>query len=443
MSDRDALIAAILANPDEDTPRLMYADWLDEHGEAPRAEFIRVQCELARQRAAEADLPESFGTSTSNGDSVWPMSSRPHDTEERRDQRRRELDLLNAHSDEWRKGLPNYADNRQTRHSLRFRRGFVGHVLVYLGPLIKSPTALWEHHPVESLFVVCANGLARHKVPGCAPLAAVRELRLANRGASVITPFADCPHLSGVRELHLGFYGPHDDDLTVLARSPHLKPVALDLSCEEQSEAAFARMLAAPFASRLRRFRPYHVPAWGPEVIAGAPLPELRFLDLRGGSYGDASVVALTRSKHLTRLVTLDLSSNKLTDAALETLAAWPGLESIKSLNLSHNSDVTARGIAALLRAPNFQPIHLGLRGTGAGDDGAKELARWPGLANIIDLDLSYARVGDAGASAMADSPHWRDIWYLRLRGSEPFGEDSAQRLRSRIGGRKIDIWVR
>lgn len=46
--DGDALLAAIRADPDDDTVRLVYADWLDERGEAERAEFIRVQCELAR-----------------------------------------------------------------------------------------------------------------------------------------------------------------------------------------------------------------------------------------------------------------------------------------------------------------------------------------------------------------------------------------------------------
>src|SRR5215207_9918468 len=48
MSDRDALIAAICAQPDEDTPRLAFADYLDEFDESPRAEFIRAQVELAR-----------------------------------------------------------------------------------------------------------------------------------------------------------------------------------------------------------------------------------------------------------------------------------------------------------------------------------------------------------------------------------------------------------
>jgi uncharacterized protein (TIGR02996 family) len=48
MSDEAALLRAIGAHPDEDTPRLIYADWLDEHGRAERAEYIRVQ--VARQR---------------------------------------------------------------------------------------------------------------------------------------------------------------------------------------------------------------------------------------------------------------------------------------------------------------------------------------------------------------------------------------------------------
>lgn len=43
-----SLLAGICAEPLEDTPRLVYADWLDEHGRYERAEFIRVQCELAR-----------------------------------------------------------------------------------------------------------------------------------------------------------------------------------------------------------------------------------------------------------------------------------------------------------------------------------------------------------------------------------------------------------
>lgn len=58
--DEKAHLAAIIENPDDDTPRLVYADFLDEHGRHERAEFVRVQCELARRPPCEfADTPVS------------------------------------------------------------------------------------------------------------------------------------------------------------------------------------------------------------------------------------------------------------------------------------------------------------------------------------------------------------------------------------------------
>src|SRR6476661_1583991 len=44
----EPFLAAITADVDEDTPRLVYADWLQENGDEPRAEFIRLQCALAK-----------------------------------------------------------------------------------------------------------------------------------------------------------------------------------------------------------------------------------------------------------------------------------------------------------------------------------------------------------------------------------------------------------
>jgi uncharacterized protein (TIGR02996 family) len=96
MTDGDALVAAVEANPDDEAPRLVYADWLDERGDAEgaceqrlavklkyvlldpesdpprfecasvcetygradRAEIIRTQCQFERLRAAKADLEE-------------------------------------------------------------------------------------------------------------------------------------------------------------------------------------------------------------------------------------------------------------------------------------------------------------------------------------------------------------------------------------------------
>lgn len=43
----DWFLADVLAHPESDACRLIYADWLDEQGREERAEFIRVQIELA------------------------------------------------------------------------------------------------------------------------------------------------------------------------------------------------------------------------------------------------------------------------------------------------------------------------------------------------------------------------------------------------------------
>jgi uncharacterized protein (TIGR02996 family) len=44
--EQAALLAAIVAEPDDDTPRLVYADWLQEHGDEEQAEFIRESIRL-------------------------------------------------------------------------------------------------------------------------------------------------------------------------------------------------------------------------------------------------------------------------------------------------------------------------------------------------------------------------------------------------------------
>lgn len=61
-SDKEILFKAVLSDPASDTPRLALAEWLDRYGDPARAEFIRVQCGLAKcgpphKRPAHADVP--------------------------------------------------------------------------------------------------------------------------------------------------------------------------------------------------------------------------------------------------------------------------------------------------------------------------------------------------------------------------------------------------
>jgi uncharacterized protein (TIGR02996 family) len=63
VSDDPAFLAAILDAPDDDAPRLVYADRLEDMGQHERADFVRVGCELARMRRWSSEqflvLPES------------------------------------------------------------------------------------------------------------------------------------------------------------------------------------------------------------------------------------------------------------------------------------------------------------------------------------------------------------------------------------------------
>ena len=89
MTDRTALIASILGNPQEDTPRLVYADWMEEQGEVERAEFVRCQVELS--------VIGDFDFTDRNRQ----LGHQCHADKTREELRRRERELLNRHHRQW------------------------------------------------------------------------------------------------------------------------------------------------------------------------------------------------------------------------------------------------------------------------------------------------------------------------------------------------------
>ena len=115
MSDRPALIEAIRANPEEDTPRLVLADWYEENGDAARAEFIRVQCELARLDPSSDRYPELH---------------------------LRQLQIQAEHEREW---LGDWAD-RLVRWE--FRRGMLDEVTIQPESYCQGGAELFREHPI-------------------------------------------------------------------------------------------------------------------------------------------------------------------------------------------------------------------------------------------------------------------------------------------------------
>src|SRR4051794_37466962 len=77
MDERQARLVAIIASPEQDAPRLAFADWLEKHGDKhdhARAEFIRVQCRSERL---------------------------PYDDPEQKELGKRERRLRAAHAQQW------------------------------------------------------------------------------------------------------------------------------------------------------------------------------------------------------------------------------------------------------------------------------------------------------------------------------------------------------
>src|SRR5262245_17786546 len=113
---REAFLQAIIDDPDDDTPRLIFADWLDEHGDPERAEFIRLQCEI------EHLLP---------GDSRRPV------LEDRID------DLLAEHEMDW-------LGPADALGTWEWRRGFVEEVDLDDSLTLEPARPQFERHPVRA-----------------------------------------------------------------------------------------------------------------------------------------------------------------------------------------------------------------------------------------------------------------------------------------------------
>lgn len=116
MLDRTQL-GAVLVDPYDDAPRLILADWLEERGFRERAEFIRVQCELASQPKTGWSFLRD-GTS----DDAAHHAER-YDTNPRIEAlQRRSTQLVNLHANDWFK----FGSFNPT--ALAWGRGFVSYV---------------------------------------------------------------------------------------------------------------------------------------------------------------------------------------------------------------------------------------------------------------------------------------------------------------------------
>jgi uncharacterized protein (TIGR02996 family) len=343
-TDGDALRRAILADPEDDTPRLVYADWLQEHGEEDRAAFIRAQIEHARA--------EPFG----------PKARAAGELAD---------NLLHRSADNWKAWTDTVRDQVL---DLRFERGFVAHVNAEPGAFLRVAAELFAEHPVQSLRLVPhTNPEYRSELAPVFDLPCLRQLRRLAFAPETEFLFDDYEalagsrHLAGLTDLAMPGCPIHDvqwlEDLIRgerfpalaglnVADNPHLGPTLaaalgradhrdirrLDLS--KVSSLTSDELLQIVGSRCLRRVEELRL-AWAPLPKDTGPLfhmnigwvipwDRLAVFEIGGQRVGDEGVREIVTKPEAGGLRWLGLANNALTREGVRMLGA------AKHLNLNH-----------------------------------------------------------------------------------------------------------
>lgn len=381
MSDADGLMAEIRAGPDDDAPRLVLADWLDDHGEADRAEFVRLQVRLGR--TPEYD-PEHF------------------------ELQERSRDLLAEHRTAWTPRLPQWGKEVRTS----FCRGLPETARLPSGVFRRHGASLARKLPLlrrAELTTEAADGEAARQ----AATVGVTELEMHLRFPSADQVARQLEHLGdGQRLRRLSFTG-------------GMNPAWLS-----------GALVAWPGLARLTGlgFRQDNTGDDYHGVFGSPRLGELHWLEL--GVAGPGMVGTLARAERLAGLCHLRLSTAG--DAARGlTAARWRELQRLRLIAMHLGEDGTREVLRsrwmASLRSLELDTLHAG-RGACSGllggrptlsslrlsglDDGAEWcrcLAQADESAGLAALELDGYGFGTEGAAALAGASKFGRLHRLRL----------------------------
>ncbi|MER2562162.1 MAG: TIGR02996 domain-containing protein [Myxococcaceae bacterium] len=382
--------AAVLAAPDDDAPRLVFADLLTGHGD-PRGEFIALQCRLA----------------------ATP------DDDARRALRIAENKLLAAHEAKWTADFFDVAKSTPFRKvKVVFHRGFLEEAtlpidalddlepLFQAAPLLRrlrfdSPGFTGQTHAPPTL----AGRLSSPRLRNVRAL----DLRLPAGGDAVALELAQCPHLGGLHTLHL--------EATSWPIPDFPTPVFSGLPASHRLGPRGAAALAA--SAHLKGLRDVKLAsnalgAAGVKALLDGGWP-LESLDVSGNQLDDSALVAIASAPSLSKLRHLGVGGGQYSAAALTAMATSKTLTSLVSLDLSF-SQLAPRALEQFLAALKLPTLtELTLIATGLGDAGAVTLANSATSRQLTSLELGDNKVTQAGVFALADSSNLTGLKRLQL----------------------------
>ena len=229
--DRTALLRAVLAVPDDDTPRLVYADWLDEHGDPARAEFIRLQCRIAeREQAAHVS---------------WKDPDRIRERElEAKDRSRWQAELGSFRGLYWHE----------------FRRGFPGLSVTSVVTLNRSAKMLAGVTPVEIVRVGIVTEDEARSFGRSPVFAGVRDLSVdyptgADFVHDPLRVVLGSSHLAGLRVLRVGSLANGDSVAEAVAGAELPALYGLDLYFGTLTDRGALALARSPGLPRLAWIR--------------------------------------------------------------------------------------------------------------------------------------------------------------------------------------------
>ncbi len=330
MSDEKALLAAIWEHPHDDTPRLVYADWLQENGQPERAEFIRVQCEYWR---------------VSGDDPKWVEL-------EKRAKR-----LWKSHRKKWRAGLPSPLQRCE------FHRGFPRgpRQVVTAGQFVKFSETKLKAAPLWSFSLRDLPTPFVPRVAAAPALGRAEELVVSEPwvGAAseavetLLATFNAC----NLRTLRLERQQISDTGIRAFVRFAHVPHLAgLYLSGTTLNDGAIHVLSGWSGANRLRELALDGNNLGDPslETIASGPIGQGLSYLLIGGNprITTSGLIRLIESPAADSLEGLNVDGlAAVTSEFAEIVASSPRLQALRRLVMS-NTQLTDHGLAAILGSP-------------------------------------------------------------------------------------------